>query len=251
MATTAGTIIRSAFETIGVLGEGQTLDSAKGADGLRRLNLMMSSLSIQPASIPVVAREVFDMTSGKGSPTNPYTIGIGANLNTARPATQNSIVGVGLILTSSDPDVEIPRTVYTDAAYQAIQVKDLSDTLFTGLYYNATFETTGFGKVFLWPVPNTPDNDLVLYIRKALSSFADQTTSYELPPGCEEMLGYNLALRLCAPYSVPVSEDVMMFARSSMAIYKRGNYKLVDLQQDPATTNSHAAYYNIQVGGPG
>lgn len=248
MATTAGTIIRTAFANIGVLGEGQALDSAKGADGLHRLNLLMSSLSIQPGSIPVVAREVFDMTSGKGSPSNPYTIGVGANLNTARPPTQNSIVGVGLILTSSDPDVEIPRTILTDSAYQAIQVKDLTNSLFTALYYNATYETTGFGKVFLWPVPNTGDNDLVLYLRKQLTSFADQTTSYELPPGCEDALTDALAVRLCKPYSVPVDPDLAATARMSMSVFKRGNAKLFDLPQDPATTNSHAAYYNIQTG---
>jgi hypothetical protein len=248
MATTAGTIIRTAFADIGVLGEGQTLDSAKAADGLHRLNLMMSSLSIQPMSIPVIAREVFDMTSGKGSPTNPYTIGVGANLDTARPPTQNSIVGVGLILTASDPDVEIPRTYYTDDAYQAIQIKDLDSSLFTGLYYNPTFETTGFGNVFLWPVPDTADNDLVLYLRKQLTSFADQTTSYELPPGCEDALTDGLAVRLCKPYSVPVDPDLKAAAGRSMGNFKRGNYHLVDLQQDPAMTHSRRYGYNINSG---
>ncbi len=246
MATTAGALVRLAFETIGVLGEGQTLDAGKAADGLRRLNLMLSSLSIQPASIPVVAREVFDMTAGKGSPANPYTIGIGGNLNTTRPATQNAIVGAGLILTSSTPDVEIPLTYYTDDAYQAIQVKDLENSQPTGVYYRADFNP--YGKVFLWPVPDTADNDLVLYIRKQISEFADQTTSYDLPPGCEEALMYGLSLRLCAPYSVPVDPEVRQMANKTMGNYKRGNAKLFDLPQDPATTNSHAAFYNINVG---
>lgn len=246
MATTAGNLIRTAFETIGVLGEGQTLGSAKAADGFRRLNLMMSSLSIQPASIPVVAREVFVMTAGKGAPLDPYTIGLGGDLNTLRPPTQNSIVGVGLLLNSSTPPVEIPLTYFTDDAYQAVQIKDLAGNQPTGIWYNA--EYAPYGKVYAWPVPNTPVNSLVLYLRKQITSFADQTTSYDLPPGCEEALMYGLSVRLCAPYSVPIDPDVAQMARSSMGIYKRGNTKLVDLPQDPATTNSHAAYYNINTG---
>lgn len=249
MSTTAATIARTAFKTIGVLGAGQTMSSSMGEDGFIYLNLMMSSLSIQPQSIPVVAREVFDMTAGKGSPANPYTIGTGGNLNTLRPPTQNSIVGTGLLLnTPSDPTqpVEIPLTYFTDDAYQAIQIKDLAGSQPTGVYYNPTYET--YGKVFLWPVPNTTVNDLVLYLRKQITSFADQTTSYDLPPGCEMALMYGLAELLCEPYSVPVPPGVEKMARSSMAIYKRGNIKLMDLVQDPATTNSHAAYYNINSG---
>lgn len=250
-ATTASTIVRGAFETIGVLGEGQTLDSAKGADGFRRLNLMIRSWSLQNLTIPVTVREVFDLVALQGGPTNPYTIGDGGDFDTDRPPTQNALQGAGLILTSSDPDVEIPRAIFTDAMWQAIQIKDLQSGgsgVPTGVYYNPTFP---LGSIYLWPIPSTGDNDLALYLRKPLVAFPDQTTSVDLPDGVEEAMEYNLAVRLCGPYSVPMDDDVRAMARSTLAIYKRANYHLRDLSQDPATTKSHAGYYNIDSGQPG
>jgi hypothetical protein len=249
-ATTAAAIIRGAFETIGVLGEGQTLDSAKGADGLRRLNLMVRSWSLQNLTIPVTVREVFDLVTDKGGPDDPYTIGPGGDFDTDRPPTQNALAGAGLILTSSDPAVEVPRAIYTDTMWEAIQIKDLSsggDGIPTGIYYNPTY-AGGLGAIYMWPVPSDDVNDIALYLRKPLAVFADQTTSVDVPDGSEEALEYNLALRLCAPYSVPVDPDVKAFARTSLAILKRSNYHLLDLTIDPALTGDRRYGYNIQTG---
>lgn len=247
-ATTGSVIVRGAFETIGVLGEGQTLDAGKGADGFRRLNLMMRSWSLQNLTIPVTVREVFDLTANKGSTTNPYTIGIGGDFNTARPPTQNSLVGVGLILTSSSPPVETPQTIFTDAMWQAIQIKDLSsggDGIPTGVYYNPTYP---LGKLYLWPVPSVGINDLALYLRKPLTAFPSPTAVVDLPDGSEEAIEYNLARRLCGPYSVPLDPEVREIARTSLGILKRSNYHLFDLPQDPALTNDRRAGYNIETG---
>lgn len=243
--TTAGTIIRGAFETIGVLGEGQTLDSAKGADGFRRLNLMIRSWSLQNLTIPVTMREVFDLETDKGGPDNPYTIGDGGDFDTDRPTTQNMLVGAGLILTNSDPTVEIPRAIYTDAMWQAIQIKDLQSGgsgVPTAVYYNPTYP---LGSIYLWPVPSSDENDLALYIRRPLSVFPDQTTSVDVPDGSEEAMEYNLAIRLFGPYSVPTDQGITALARSSLAILKRANYHLFDLPLDPAITMDRRYGYNI------
>ena len=246
MSTTAATIGRAALELIGVLGGSETMNAEQGADALRRLNMMVGSWTLQPLTIPTIAREVFDMTSGKGSPTNPYTVGLTGNLVTARPAV-GSLVGAAYILTASDPDVEVPITIYTDAAYQAIQIKDLSNTLISGIYYRPD---SPLGKLFTWPVANTAENDLVLYLRKPFTRFASLTTAYDFPEGAEEAMEYNLAVRLMAPYSVPPIADVVQMAKTSLGVFKRSNYKLFDLPQDPATTHDHGAFYNINSGSP-
>lgn len=249
-ATSAGTIVRGAFETIGVLGEGQTLDSAKGADGFRRLNLMVRSWALQNLTIPVTVREVFPIEANKGGPDDPYTLGPGGDLDTVRPATQNALTGAGLLLESSDPPVETPIAIYTDAMWQAVQIKDLSsggDGIPTGLYYNPTY-TSGLGSVYLWPVPSVAYNDLALYIRRPLNVFPDQTTSVYVPDGAEEALEYQLAMRLCGPYSVPLDPSVGSIARSSFAVFKRSNYHLLDQQLDPAFTSDRRYGYNIETG---
>lgn len=245
-ATTASVIVRGAFETIGVLGEADVMNAALGADGLRRLNLMMRSWSLQNLTIPVTVREVFSLVANQGGPDNPYTIGIGGTFNTQRPPTQNALVGAGLILTNTSPAVEIPRAIFTDTMWEAIQIKALTSGgtgIPTGVYYNPTYP---LGRIYTWPVPNVGDNDLALYLRKPLTTFATLTTEYDLPDGSEEAIEYNLAVRLAGPYTVPLDQDVRAMARSSLSIMKRANYHLVDLQQDPATTNDRRAGYNIQ-----
>jgi hypothetical protein len=146
--------------------------------------------------------------------------------------------------------VEIPRAIYTDSMWQAIQIKDLASGgsgIPTGVYYNPTY-ANGLGAIYMWPVPSSADNDIALYLRKPLAVFPDQTTSVYLPDGSEEALEYNLALRLCGPYSVPVDPDVKAFARTSLGILKRSNYHLLDLTMDPALTGDRRYGYNIQTG---
>jgi hypothetical protein len=132
----ATTIITSALDTIGAYGVGETLQAADAASGLRRLNAMMSSWAIQPQTIPVIRREVFDIVANQAT----YTIGPGANFNTTRPA---YLTGAALLLNSSSPSTEIPLAVLTDDGYRSIQIKTQTNTQFTSIYYNPTFTTSG------------------------------------------------------------------------------------------------------------
>lgn len=217
MATTAATIIRGAFETIGVLGEGETLSAAKGADGLRRLNVMLGSWSIQRGTIPVVEREVFPIVANQAS----YTIGPGGNFNTELPS-RDDLVGAAILLTTSTPNTEIQIAVYGDYSYEDIAVKGLANGLAQGIYYSPTFP---LGTIIPWAIPNTAINSLVLYIRKGLTAFSSLPAVYQLPNGAEEAIEYQLALRLCGPYSVPVDPDVKAIARTAFATFKRSNYR--------------------------
>jgi hypothetical protein len=153
--------------------------------------------------------------------------------------------------TSDNSTIEIPRTVYTDNAWQAIQVKSLTNSLSTGVYFNASY-ARGLAILQLWPIPNIATNALVLYRRNMLATFADlATTSYAVPPGFEELLEYNLAKRMLTPYAIKdenVRADVMRGAAESMAICKRTNAvnQMNDMPIDPAYTHDRRGYYNIQ-----
>lgn len=240
---TAGDFITGALRLLQVLDVAETPDNDVAQDGLRRLNMMMGSWGIQPGTIPVRRREVFDLVSGKGTEANPYTIGPAADFAvTQRP---NAIVGVGLLLGSSSPPVEIPRGLFTDDAYEAVQVKTLGNPLFTDLYYRPTYP---LGTILLWPVPNTADNDIVLYWDEQLTEFADLETDYDFPQGTPEAIEYNLALRLAPANQIEVPADVRMLAVSSLAAVKRSNLRLTDLPTDPAITANNRFSYNIQTG---
>lgn len=251
MSDTANNLITNSLLRIGVLQPGEEPEEAQAQFGLRVLNQMMRAWQTQVGTIPVIAREVFSLTANKGSVANPYTIGATGNLVTTRPT---SIAGAGLLLAGTAPRVEIPRAVLTDDAWQAIQVKDLSNALFTAIYYNPTFTTSELGTINLWPVPDNALHSLILYRPQQLSTFANLSTSYQLPPGYEEAIELNLAMRCCVPFarldltveSGPASLPAM--ARSAFAVICRANVKMTDMPIDASFTHNRRGGYNIDAG---
>lgn len=233
-----------AFTDLGVLGANQTLSAVQGQQALVRANRMLKAWSVQPLTIPVVKRHVFDTTVGKGSPDDPYTVGPGADLDMKRP----NLLRAAAELQNADTDneVEIPRAVLTWEAYALTQVKRITNPLATSFYYEPSFED-GWGRLFLWPIPSETTYKIVLYADDQLDEFDGLDTDLDLPPAAEEAIQYNLAVRLFPSYAVPqdVKSDVRRLAMESLATFKRSNTKLVDLPTDPALTTNKRYGYNI------
>lgn len=251
-ATTALDLITHAFETASIQAPGESLSAQMAADGLRRLNLMMGALQLQPYTQAVLRREEFDLVSGQGGPSNPYTIGDGGDFDVSRPPTLSS-VSILIVAEDDANNVEVPRALLTDDAWEAIHIKELQSSVFTDVYYNPTY-SDDLGTINLWPVPNTDVNKLVLYWREPLTSFADLDAEYFLPPGCEEALENNLAKRFLAPYGITDGATVAMItdmAQMSLGTFKRGNVRMSDLATDPALTREPGGYYNILTGSGG
>lgn len=168
-----------------------------------------------------------------------------APLETVRDDTTNGTISMA---TASNP-VEIPRPILTDEQYQSIQLKQQTSNQFTGVYFNQTYP---LATVSLWPTPTTADNSLVIYSVSQLAAFADLTTLYSFPPGYEEALEYNVAVRLIAPYAVSnqtVVADVRGMATLALANIKRVNTKMSDLSTDASVlTHDRHFQYNIQTG---
>lgn len=236
--------IRMALNLIGVLSAGATPDGNDLVDSYTLLQGMMGQLGIQSLTAPTVGREVFDLVAGKGGPENPYSIGLTGDFVTSRP---NGLTGAGLLLGGSVPpySTEIPRTLYSDDAYEAIQIKNLPNALFTGVYFSATSPNATIG---LWPVPDTTLNKLVIYRLDQQGVFQSLTASYVLPAGWDEMIYSNLALRLAIPFKRPVSPELKEMAVMSLANVKRANYKDNDLANDAMFTGDWRAGYNINTG---
>ena len=240
-------LITPAFQNLNVFQQGATIPAAMANDGLLRLNRMLGGWALQQFTIPATVGETFALVAGKGGPSNPYTIGIGGDFNTDRPPSPAYISAVGLLLGGTTPAIEIARNIYTRDAYQAIAIKELSNALFTGLYYTPTKSGT-LGVINLWPVPNTPIHSLVLYHDSPLVAFADlSTTSYNLPPGYEEALIYNLERRLATPYGRAMPADDLLLANAGMRLIKRSNVGMLDMPNDFA--RDRRGGYDINVGG--
>jgi hypothetical protein len=239
-AVTATSLITSALDSLGVYGVGEQSSAADLADGLRRLNAMLSSWAIQPLTIPVVAREEFIPTANVGT----YTIGPSGDFDTIRPT---RIQTANLLLNSATPPIEVPCGILTEQAYQALQNKDQTSTQWTQVYYDPTFTTGGLGTISLWPIPTTAANYLVLYFQQPLVEFANLTSTYQIPPGYEEALVYNLAVRLAGPHSMRVPDDIRQLAVQSRATIKRQNMPVAELGNDMASIGDTGRKYGYNI----
>ena len=146
--------------------------------------------------------------------------------------------------------MEIRRTVATPSAYNAIKIKDLTSTLFTTVYYRPDF-SSDLGSLFLYPVPDNNLNSLVLYVKTGLVSFADLTTSYQVPDAYEEALHYNLAARLATPYGRTFTAVINGVPAdiASLRIVKSSNVELYDMPNDFSVVGRGGKHlYNIQTG---
>jgi hypothetical protein len=243
--TTALDLITTSLQAIGVYQLGEPIPNMEVQAALRRLNGLIGSLAIQRLSIPTIARTVWPLLSGYGSPENPYFLGPSAPAGSfVQPTRPNALESAAVVLGGTTPAIEIPRAVYTDDAYDAIQIKDLSNVLFTGVYYQPTVPN---GTIILWPVPNTALNSLVLYTKQQLVLFQDLVTAYTLPDGYPEMFENNLAVRLAPSYGVAVTPDVANAARLSLTTLLRANVRLSDLAQDLMVSDARGGY-NILTG---
>ena len=238
MSTAALAIVTNAYNIVGMTGEGSSINDFQKQQGLTCLNQILGQWSLMPLTIPVTSREVFPLSAGKGGPSDPYTIGPGGDFDTSRPP---EIDNVGLLVTNVVQPFEITRTLYTNDAYASIVQKELTSSYFAGLYYNATF-TGGLGTIQLWPVPSATGTSLVLYRPAQLRTFATIATAYDLPPGAQPALEWDVAAMLSDIAGQTWTESKEKRRLSFLATYQRGNTSMTDLGMDPALTSTSGVY---------
>lgn len=235
MSTSALSIITDAYLIDGILQPGDSPSASMGAQGLSCLNQILGQWSLMPLTIPVTAREEFALTSGRGGPSDPYTIGPGGDFDTTRPTT---ITNVGLLITA---DEEITRSVFTTDAYASIVQKELASAYFTGIYYSPTF-SGGLGTINLWPVPSDSSTSLVLYRLVQLSEFATISTAVDFPPGALPALTYELAKWLALRFGKEWNPQLEQMCNQFLAVYQRANTPMTDLGLDSALIDQPGVY---------
>lgn len=244
MQVSALYVITQAYRDLGVLRQNETPSAFLAQDGLARLNQLIDSWGAMTQTMRFVSRQTFPIVSNQET----YTIGPGGDIDI--PQAPQSLYGAGLLLNGSAPQpVELVRGMLTDDGYQQISIKDLSNTLFTNLYYRPTY-SAGLATIVLWPVPTDNTNSIVLYLRDMLAPFANLDTEFPIPYGYADALEYNLALRLARPNAVATASipDIVDLASATLTTLKRSNVRITDLPLDPAWTHSRRGGYNINSG---
>lgn len=222
MATAADLIERS-MRVLGQLNSGSTPTDDEYADGLEALNAMLASWNNPRQMCYALQEESLTLADGDAS----YTIGPSGDLTTTRPV---EIIQAWIVESNVSYDVRL----ISDEQYAAIPDKTTEADWPEFANYKATMAN---GTLTVWPLPNAT-RTLKLQTRIALSAFTSTDTTVNLPPGWEDALVFNLAVRWAPEFQTMPSPDVKEMARETKAEIKRINHKpIVSTSELPALVN--------------
>jgi hypothetical protein len=194
-------VVKASLRLIGELAQGETPNASEGADALARLNLMLSNWSIERINIYMQRRDTLALSAGVGT----YTIGTGGAFNVPRPVKieQASIIQSNGLATGLE--------LLTPEQWGEIVEEAISAVVPLKLYDDYAYPLS---LLHIWPKPSgTPT--LELFSWQQLTGFAALTDTFDLPPGYQQAIEYNLAILLAPEYGRQVDAAIASVAGSS------------------------------------
>lgn len=204
---TGQSLVDRACRLLGVIPSGTSATSAESTDVLIAINAMIDSWR-NDGLMAYASTEVSKaMVVGDAS----YTFVAAGDFNAVRPVEiKSAYMTIGTTL--------YPVQVITEEDWYAIEDRTVTSDLVEKVWYNPTMAS---GTVNVWPVPNAT-NTLTLVVRTPVSDLALGTT-VSLPPGWEEAIAYNGAIRIAPEFEKQVPAYVDKIATASLAAIKRVN----------------------------
>lgn len=206
----AQTIVTEALREIGAIAAIEQPSASQAAVGLVRLQGLVDSWAADEFANPFLTRLQHTLAAG----TQEYTIGAEGEFDTARPVW---IVGVNVVTPQSDPIEETPLSRLDDDGYANTPIKATTGAILTAFYYNGTVPR---GTLFFYP-NLTVANDVVIYVLTSLAVPTSLSDDLVGPPGYQDALIYELALRLCTPFARQVPALLPGMAERSYARMKQ------------------------------
>lgn len=231
MSETANTLIKAALRSIGAIATGETPTADELADGLEALKFMLRHWSDNNVRLWFISQDTVTLNSSEY-----YTIGSGGTVNTVRPET----IKGGFIRDSSG--VDSPLHIADEARYRGLILKSLSGTA-EFVWYNPEYP---LGKLYFWP---RGSGTAYIDSLKGLTEPSLITSTIAFPPGYDEGIKYNLALRLALEYGKEPSMLVIALAKSGLQTIESKNF---NMQMNAADLNAELkgdSVYNIDQGG--
>lgn len=245
LSITGRDLVTRALQTLGVYAPGDVVSGTDIQVGFELLNELVDAWAIQALTILLVDRTAYDLVAGQGGPNNPYAYGPGGDFDTGTAARPPSIQDATLLLNGFTPPIEIPLAIITDDMYAAQAIKTQQSEYPQWVYYNPSVP---LGQVFLWNVPSTSVNDLVLYTPTVTAAFPDLSTLYVCPPGYQKAFRLCLAEACVNAFAVPpqIAGKVTFDAAQALSDLKCSNVKMGDLSMDPGFVQHQHGTYVIQ-----
>ena len=187
---TVGTLIRDALLDIGVISPIDRITAEMADDGLRKLNTLLQSWSVEKLLPYAPTYETFTLSTGVAS----YTWGSGGTWATTRPI---EIVNVDVTVDG----VSYPVYEMQLSTYYNIGVKSTTGTP-ERFYFAPEYP---LAKVYLYPAPASTYT-LSVNSFKPLVSYTDLTETISLPDEYLAPLELYLAMALAPQYDMQISQ---------------------------------------------
>lgn len=211
---TARTLISASLRQLGVVATGEVPTAAEADDALDLLNEMLEAWSLESYAVIAETLTTHTLTALQAS----YTVGSGGNIAIDWPL---QIDQAQLRVTSVVPNLDLPIRVLNEQEYALIRLKTQQSTYVQAVWLHTTFP---LATLFVWPIP-TDANDLILWTKGVVASFATLDTSVTLGRGYARAIRCNLLLELAPEHGRIVTPNMLDLARESLATVKRGNTK--------------------------
>jgi hypothetical protein len=220
--TTARSIVFDGLLDIGVVSNEEPMQAPMAEQGLRLLNALLDSWSLEKLTIYYTPPTVLAWPAG----TQQLTWGPGGDIPTARP--------IALEPSAQYRDVtglELPLLVMThQEEYAALTLKQQQASTLQVLYYAPSMPT---GTLYGWPVV-TQSWEVVVYPWQVLGRFTALDDELLLPPGYERALRVGFALEAAASYGAQPSPMLGAVLNEAKGNLKRVNQRIPVLGLDPA-----------------
>lgn len=234
---TGNSLVTDTLSRIQYLPSGGTPTSTELSDGVAELNRMLGGWNAEMG--PIFAETLSSLTWTGGSAT--MTIGTSGDFNESRPM---KIIGAQY---RDAANVDYNLSIISHRQYEETTTKTIQTTIPAYLAYNPTY-TSSLGTLYIWPVPSAS----FTFRLNSLKPIADLTGAgtVTLPPGFEDAIIMNLAIRFADLYGAEVTPIMISMAiESKKAIVEAAiqfqNGKIDRLAPGQANGYNPRAYWNI------
>jgi hypothetical protein len=207
--------IKGAMRLVHALASGEEPEAAEANDALQIANDMLDGWAARRLVVYHFQTETLAWPAAAAS----RTIGAGGQLNTSRPLrieAANWVDAAG---------ISVPLAPMTTAEYQAILLKSLPG-IPERIFLDSTFP---LASLYLFPVPAAAGTlNLTTWKKFSAMTLAGQ---YLLPEGYNELIRYQLALRL-GEFGKPPSDDVRVIAEEAMDRIMTLNIQVPNIESD-------------------
>jgi len=215
-------------ETLSLYGEyspGEAIDAASVQSLLFTLNAALDGLGAE--SLAIYSNGILAFATLPGQQT--YTLGPDPGNDWITTGAAPSQITRFSMVTN---DLELPIATYTATDWSAVQLKTMGSSVIVGVWpqYGPVSHTFTF-----WPVPSGLIT-VKLYTAQQIPQFTATTDTVSLPPGYQEFLTYDLALKSASKFGADLPAWVPVAWREAKTRIKERNFVANASPVDPALT---------------